>query len=110
MPDDDRILREKARDAIQSGRLPATIPTRTYGGFSTGTTCAVCGDTVPTGEVEYELEFPVAPPPDDRSLGEMLERLHAQERVRHYHVHVRCFAAWQIECVRMGAPDRRPST
>ena len=40
MPDEP-IVREKAREAILSGRLPAAKPNRTFAGPSAGATC--CG-------------------------------------------------------------------
>ena len=93
MPDEP-ILREKARDAILSGRLPAAKPSRTFYGHSAGATCAVCGYPVRRGEMHYELEFRASPPPD------------ASPQVRRCHLHHLCFAAWEFERTQVGPPER----
>jgi hypothetical protein len=78
MPDDP-ILREKARVAIQTGKLPSRAPTRTWGGPGVGAPCAICGLPVTTDEVEFEIEF--ARDGDNPGLDK-------------FHLHIRCFAAW----------------
>ena len=108
MPD-EAILREKAREAIQRGRLPTTRPSRTFAGPSAGATCAVCGDSVPNGEVEFEIEFRVGPAPERKSLRDALERLDANPAVRCHHLHRRCFAAWELERSKAGSSERRLS-
>ena len=97
MPDEP-ILRKKAHEAILSGRLPAAKPSRTFYGHSAGATCAVCGDPVRRGEMDYELEFRVSPPPD------------ARPGVRRCHLHHRCLVAWEFERTQVGPPERRVST
>ena len=97
MPDEP-ILREKAREAILSGRLPAAKPSRTFYGHSAGATCAVCGYPVRRGEMDYELEFRASPLPDARA------------EVRRCHLHERCFAAWEFERAQVGPPESRSST
>jgi hypothetical protein len=109
MPDEP-ILREKAREAIQSGRLPTTRPSRMFGGPSAGATCAVCGDSVPPGEMEFELEFRAGSAPEGKSLRDTLERLNANPEVRRYHLHHHCFVAWEFERTQAVPPQRRPST
>ena len=79
---DETLLREKAREALEAGRIPARSPQRTWGGPGAGASCAICGKRVGPGDVEFELEFGV---------------LEEQARERSYHVHVRCFAAWEFE-------------
>jgi hypothetical protein len=81
MPDEP-ILREKAREAIQSGRLPIGKPDRTFGGQGSGVTCAVCGHQVKRDQVELEIEF------NRPGIMPVLDR---------YHLHQRCFAAWEFE-------------
>ena len=81
MPDES-ILREKAREAIRSGKLPANKPDRTFGGTSRGAVCAVCGDAIPRQQMEFEIEF--------NSYGVMPGSAHC-------HLHPRCFAAWEVE-------------
>ena len=89
MPDEP-ILREKAREAILSGRLPAAKPSRTVYSHSAGATCAICGDPVRRGEMDYELEF-------------------RGSQIRRCHLHHRCLLAWEFECSQVAPPERRPS-
>ena len=53
----EATLREKAREAIQSGKLPATKPSRTWGGPGSGTECSVCGEPVKPDQMELEIEY-----------------------------------------------------
>jgi len=111
MPEEP-ILREKVREAIRSGRRPMIEPSRTFSGPSAGVTCAVCGDPVPRGEIEFELEFRAgAPPPEEKSLRDLLERLRARPGIRVHRLHYHCFTAWEFERTKLdGAPARRLST
>ena len=77
MPDEP-ILREKARAAVQSGKLPARRPDRTWGGPGVGASCTICELPVQRDEMEFEIEF------DTPGLDK-------------FHVHVRCLAAWELE-------------
>lgn len=79
---DDSLLREKAREAIQNGKLPPRSPDRILGGPGCGETCALCGETLDRNQMELEPEF--------RQGGEISE-LHK------YHLHPRCFAACECE-------------
>jgi len=81
MPDEAR-LREQARAAIQSGELPSRAPDRTWGGPGVGAECTVCGLPVTSEQLEFEIQFAHAgdSPGSDK-----------------YHVHIRCFAAWEFE-------------
>jgi hypothetical protein len=81
MPDES-LLREKARAAIRDGKLPDRKPTRTWGGPGVGAECAVCGVPVTVDEMEFEVQF--ARDGDNPGLDK-------------YHVHIRCFAAWEFE-------------
>jgi len=92
MPDEP-ILREKAREAIRSGRLPTDKPTRTFSGHSTGATCAVCRNPVRRGEMAFELEFRASHRPDMSPL------------IRRCHLHHRCFAAWEFERTHVARPS-----
>ena len=84
---DDTALREKARQAIQNGKLPAQSPNRIMGGPGCGEACAICGETLRRNQMELEAEF--------RVDGEVPE-LHK------YHLHPSCFAAWECERTRGG--------
>jgi hypothetical protein len=87
MPDES-ILREYARAAVQKGKLPARRPDRTWGGPGVGAACAVCGRPISKDEMEFEIEF--AHDGDNPVLDK-------------YHVHIRCFAAWEFERQKAGA-------
>ena len=56
---DDRSLREKAREAIQNGKLPTRSPDRILGGPGCGEACALCGETLQRNRMELEAEFRV---------------------------------------------------
>src|SRR6266566_1786659 len=75
-------LREKAREVIQGGKLPNRNPDRMWGGPGGGAGCTICSAPVKRDELEFEIEF--ARDGDDPGLNT-------------YHVHIRCFAAWQFE-------------
>jgi hypothetical protein len=81
MPDEP-VLRQKARSAIENGRLPVCQPDRIWGGPGIGAPCAVCDLPVKKEEVEFEIQF---------------ERNGAKPSLDRYHVHIRCFAAWEFE-------------
>jgi hypothetical protein len=79
---DEPALRRQAREAIRSGKLPGRRPTGVWGGPGTGASCAVCGQSVGRGGLELELEFREAEAADSDI----------------HHLHLRCFAAWELEC------------
>jgi hypothetical protein len=81
MPD-ETILRARARAAIQSGKLPPRRPDRTWGGPGVGATCSICDLPVTKDDMEFEIQF--ARDGDNPGLDK-------------FHVHVRCFAAWEFE-------------
>ena len=85
MPDEP-LLRGKARAALQNGKLPRRLPDRTWGGPGVGAGCAICELPVTKDQMELEIEFVhdgVAPGLDK------------------FHVHARCFAAWEFERTKM---------
>jgi hypothetical protein len=79
---DELNLRGKAREAIRSGRLPTEAPNRTFGGNGSGQLCLVCGDAVRPDQVEFEIEY---------------NRHGVEPGLDRYHLHPRCFAAWEFE-------------
>ena len=81
MPDEPR-LRERARAAIQSGKIPSRSPDRTWGGPGVKATCTICNLPVTKDQLEMQVEFAR----DEEPYG--LDR---------FHVHIRCFAAWEFE-------------
>jgi hypothetical protein len=81
VPDD--LLRRNAREAIDSGKLPAERQIRTFGESGSGQTCAVCNQPVMWHMTELELEF-------DYNV----DNTHGTESFKMHH---RCFAAWEFE-------------
>jgi hypothetical protein len=79
---DDDALREHVRQAIQAGKLPNRDPSRIWGGNGFWMPCAVCGNLVISDELGYELQFA-----EGEGIPAPVE----------YHVHVRCFTAWDQE-------------
>jgi hypothetical protein len=77
------LLRAQARTTIDSGRLAPRAPDRTWVGAGGGGACAVCRQPIPASERQFEIEF-------DRMRG-------GRPGVDTFHVHVRCFAAWEAE-------------
>jgi len=87
MPD-ELILRQKAREVVRSGKLPSRAPDRTWGGPGVNAECAVCSRKVGKDEMELEIQFA-----HDGDLDK-------------FHVHIRCFAAWEFERKEAGNPPR----
>lgn len=81
--DDECARREKAREVIQAGKLPNRPPDRMWGGPGVGADCTICSASVKLDELELEIEF---------------ARNGGDAGVSTYHVHIPCFAAWQLEC------------
>ena len=91
MPDNDwaflkakaeQTVRMKAHVAMQSGKIPSCPPDRTWGGPGVGAPCAICDLPVKRDELEFEIQFAFdgAVPGLDK-----------------FHLHLRCFAAWEFE-------------
>lgn len=81
MPDEAR-LREQAQQAIRRGQIPSRAHDRMWGGPGVGAKCAVCGIPVTKAELEIQIEF---------------ARNDSEPDLDKYHLHVRCFAAWEFE-------------
>ncbi len=87
MPDES-ILREKARVAVQSGKLPGRRPDRTWGAPGVGDACAVCELPVRKDEMESEIQFE-----------------HGGNTPGYkFHAHIQCFAAWEFERKKAQSP------
>ena len=74
-------LRAKAREALQSGKLPTRKPDRTLGGLGRGGACALCGEPLTSTGMEIEIEF---------------GRQGTTRWLETYRLHPRCFAAWEL--------------
>jgi hypothetical protein len=81
MPDES-LLRAQARAVVRGGKLPARCPDRAWGGPGVGAPCTVCDVPITKEEMELEIEF--VRDADNTWLDE-------------FHVHMRCFAAWEFE-------------
>jgi hypothetical protein len=79
---DESKLRQKVREAMEAGKLPKRRPERMWGGPGSGACCRVCGEPVKHDDVEFELDF---------------FRADGDPATGSYHVHSRCFAAWELE-------------
>jgi hypothetical protein len=86
MPD-EASLRESARAAIRSGKIPSRPPDRTWGGLGVEIECATCGLYVMKDQMAIEIQF---------SHNGATPELHKFE------LHVRCFAAWEFERGNLG--------
>lgn len=91
---DQNGLRQKARELIQAGALPARAADRTWGGPGSGLGCAVCGQPLIADESELELEFfPEGGSADCAT----------------HHLHLQCFDAWELERQHGSSPSHRAS-
>ena len=88
MPD-EKILRAKAREVVRAGKLPSRRPDRTWSGPGIDNSCTICGARIQQAQVEFEIQFA----PDGAAPG-----------VERFHLHLRCFAAWEFERDRDGRP------
>jgi hypothetical protein len=79
---EEQVLRTKANEVLRRGNLPNRRPDRTWGGPGVGAACVVCHLAVNPDQMEFEMEF--AHEGDNPWLDD-------------YHVHIRCFAAWEFE-------------
>jgi hypothetical protein len=84
---DDSGLRDTARELMLNGKLPTRRPDGTVGGPGCGVACAICAEILRRTQMELEAEF--------RQGGEAPE-------VHKYHLHPRCYAAWEFERSRGG--------
>jgi hypothetical protein len=72
---------------MRAGKLPSRRPDRTGGGPGIGELCTICGEPIKQDQLELEIQFAR----DGSSLGPDW-----------YHVHIRCFAAWEFERTKAG--------
>ncbi|HET8695917.1 MAG TPA: hypothetical protein VFO94_00440 [Gammaproteobacteria bacterium] len=84
----DHQLRDLARKAIGSGRLPARKPDVTWGGPGGGHLCVICRRPVDRDDAEIEMEFAA----------------HGAVQPQVHHAHARCFGAWELELLEAAKP------
>jgi hypothetical protein len=84
---EEEEVRAKVREVLQAGKLPNRRPDSTWGGSGVGAPCAVCDLPITHDQLEFEIQFAH----DGANPG-----------IDKYHVHVRCFAAWEFERRRDG--------
>ena len=92
MDEECTTLRDSAREAIKSGRLPSGKPARTLGGLGSGRSCALCSTLLLPTQMEIEIEF---------------NRNGSMQELDKYHLHPRCFAALEFEIQSLSAQGSR---
>jgi hypothetical protein len=78
----ERSLREKVKLQLGDGSLPKEAPRRVYGGLGIGAFCQICSRPVTAQENELQLQFVR----DSDPLSIVI-----------FHLHPRCYAAWELE-------------
>jgi len=78
----ESVLRGDAREALRLGKLPCEPPDRVWGGHGIGAVCVVCRRPVTGDQIEVAIEF---------------ARNSSVPGLDMYHLHLRCFAAWEFE-------------
>jgi hypothetical protein len=68
-------IRQRIRDKLDGGALPADRPERMYVGFGRDHSCAACDKPIGASEVEFEIAY------------------YSGERT--YRFHLRCAGAWE---------------
>jgi len=81
MPNEDEV-RALARQALKRSTIPRRDPDRTWGGPGVDMACSICGKRIPPTITEYELQF---------------SHDGAHPGLDRFHLHLRCFAAWEME-------------
>ena len=92
MPNEKQI-RALARTALKDGRLPRRDPDGTWGGKGADVPCAICGERIRPDHLEYEVQF---------------GHHGAKPGVDVFHLHLRCFAAWEMERTKLGGGGATP--
>ena len=88
---DEPTLRDKAREAVRSGSLPAQVPSRVLGGPGSGEACVLCGQLIKRYQMEIELEFAIQDAPT---------------RTDNYRLHPVCCVAWDRERTKIDGLER----
>ena len=80
----DERVRRHVLAAMARGALPPSLPPKTWGGFGAGERCSGCGRTISSDQLETEFED------SERRL---------------YHLHIQCFATWEVLTVSRTASE-----
>jgi hypothetical protein len=87
----EAVLRGQAAEALRLGKLPCEQPDRLWGGRGIGAVCAICRRPVTRDQIEVAIEF---------------ARNGSVPGLDTYHLHLRCFAAWEFERGPLAASDQ----
>ena len=92
----DAVLRARAREFIESGKLPPRLPSRTWGGRGKGAQCTLCNTKIEPQEIDIEYDHP-----------------HGMDGETVQHFHTRCLVLVEDEVRRFAQvsdamSDRRP--
>jgi hypothetical protein len=75
--------------------FPDATPIGTWGGKGADVPCAICGERIRPDHLEYEVQF---------------GHRGAKPGVDVFHLHLRCFAAWEMERTKLdGGGDTPPA-
>jgi len=86
----EALVRSQARQALTRGHIPRRDPDRTWGGPGADIPCTICGVRITVSQTEYELQY--------RHDG-------ANPGLDRFHLHLRCFAAWEFERTKFEAAE-----
>jgi hypothetical protein len=78
----EQELRAIARERVVLGVLPCTESSHLWGGYGSGSLCALCDQPIPRDEVEYEVECQI------------------EGKTQIFRFHILCQALWRSECAR----------
>jgi hypothetical protein len=79
---DDQFVREKARAAVRDGTIPSRRPDGSWARPGAAAICSVCELPITIVQMEFQLHF---------------ARDREKSGVDEFHIHIRCFAAWELE-------------
>ena len=78
----EQRIRALARAILHAGLMPRRDPEGTWGGMGIDVPCAICGELIGPDQATYELQF---------------RREGKADALDRFHLHLRCFAAWEME-------------
>jgi hypothetical protein len=78
----DKFVREKARAAVRDGTIPNRRPDGSWARPGEDAICSICELPITIVQMEFELHF---------------ARDGDKSGVDEFHIHIRCFSAWELE-------------